>query len=484
MPIPIPDALDDHAALRPRPRPTPGRRRCPATCCSSALAGAYVGIAVVLLVSVSAPLVAAGSPATKLVQGAVFGVALTLVVFAGAELFTGNAMVMLQGLVAADRAAAGLAAVLVRLARRQHRRLDRASPPLVHGGGTLTGPGADLIAATVTGQGRASPGRSCSGARCCATRSSAWRSGWPPAPAPTAAKLAVLWWALLAFIGSGFEHSIANVTHLRPRRPRGQRRLGRSWPATCSGRCPATSSAAASSSASATPGSAPGREPRRDSRCLGGAVRPGARPIRPSPEPPIGVGGGGHESVAAAGHHLQPAPGRPAAQPATATSTAWGSGGPAPTPGGPARSWPPRPRAAPPAGTAGAAPGPAGRSRAIGEDEGPWSTTSTGPTRRRRRRSWASRTRAWTMAPRRPRTGRSGSGSRPASGGPADRAHAHRHHRAVQGGEEPGPAGAPRQLDEDSRAGLLVKVTASTRCSAAASASRMALVGSVGACHR
>src|SRR5690606_9808556 len=26
------------------------------------------------------------------------------------------------------------------------------------------------------------------------------------------AKLAVLWWALLAFIGSGFEHSIANVT--------------------------------------------------------------------------------------------------------------------------------------------------------------------------------------------------------------------------------------------------------------------------------
>jgi nitrite transporter NirC len=26
------------------------------------------------------------------------------------------------------------------------------------------------------------------------------------------AKLAVLWWALLAFIGSGFEHSIANMT--------------------------------------------------------------------------------------------------------------------------------------------------------------------------------------------------------------------------------------------------------------------------------
>ena len=29
---------------------------------------------------------------------------------------------------------------------------------------------------------------------------------------PTRAKLVVLWWALLAFIASGFEHSIANMT--------------------------------------------------------------------------------------------------------------------------------------------------------------------------------------------------------------------------------------------------------------------------------
>ena len=50
---------------------------------SSVLAGVYVGIAVVLLVSVSAPLAAAGSPVTRLVQGAVFGLALTLVVFGG-----------------------------------------------------------------------------------------------------------------------------------------------------------------------------------------------------------------------------------------------------------------------------------------------------------------------------------------------------------------------------------------------------------------
>ncbi|MPY93098.1 MAG: formate/nitrite transporter, partial [Acidimicrobiia bacterium] len=41
---------------------------------SSALAGAYVGVAVVLLVTVSAPFAAAGSPGTRLVQAAVFGI--------------------------------------------------------------------------------------------------------------------------------------------------------------------------------------------------------------------------------------------------------------------------------------------------------------------------------------------------------------------------------------------------------------------------
>ena len=41
-----------------------------------------MGVAVVVLISVAGPLAASGSPATELVRGAVFGVALTLVVFA------------------------------------------------------------------------------------------------------------------------------------------------------------------------------------------------------------------------------------------------------------------------------------------------------------------------------------------------------------------------------------------------------------------
>lgn len=89
------------------------------------LAGAFVGLAIVLLMSVSAPLAAASHPFTKLVQAAVFGLALTLVVFAGAELFTGNTMVMVQGLFARRTTWRDLGVVWGRVARRQRRRLDR-----------------------------------------------------------------------------------------------------------------------------------------------------------------------------------------------------------------------------------------------------------------------------------------------------------------------------------------------------------------------
>src|SRR5438477_12722685 len=63
----------------------------------SALAGAYVGLGIALIFAIGAPLSAAGSPFVKVVMGASFGVALSLVIFAGSELFTGNAMVLTIG---------------------------------------------------------------------------------------------------------------------------------------------------------------------------------------------------------------------------------------------------------------------------------------------------------------------------------------------------------------------------------------------------
>jgi nitrite transporter NirC len=185
---------------------------------TSAMAGAYVGVAVVLLVTVSASFVAAKSPSAKLVQGAVFGVALTLVVFAGAELFTGNVMVMLQGLMrrrvrALDVVVVWVASLLGNLAG------SLLFAALVNASGVLTAGATKgqqtIFMATLAGIVKSKAGLSggqlfmrsilCNMLVCLAL--------WMAARTRSdAAKLICLWWALLAFIASGFEHSIANMT--------------------------------------------------------------------------------------------------------------------------------------------------------------------------------------------------------------------------------------------------------------------------------
>lgn len=216
MPVPIPDAIaesGDLARAKAEQVRLPGRYFVGAL-----LAGAYVGVAVVLLASVTGPLLAAASPATKLVQGAVFGIALTLVVFAGANLFTGEVMWMLQGLVARTVSIVDLAVVwLVSLIGNLAGSIAFAA--LVHGGGTLAsggsatkaGPGDALIGSLVTAKNAASGTQLfwravlCNMLVCLAL--------WMAARTRSdAAKCIVLFWGLMAFIGSGFEHSVANMT--------------------------------------------------------------------------------------------------------------------------------------------------------------------------------------------------------------------------------------------------------------------------------
>ena len=60
----------------------------------SMMAGAYVGFGIILIFVVGST----ADPAyQKLIMGASFGIALTLVVFAGSELFTGHTMYMPLG---------------------------------------------------------------------------------------------------------------------------------------------------------------------------------------------------------------------------------------------------------------------------------------------------------------------------------------------------------------------------------------------------
>ncbi len=55
------------------------------------MAGAYVGFGILLIFILGSD---AGPQSRKLIMGATFGIALTLVVFAGCELFTGHSMYM------------------------------------------------------------------------------------------------------------------------------------------------------------------------------------------------------------------------------------------------------------------------------------------------------------------------------------------------------------------------------------------------------
>jgi nitrite transporter NirC len=75
MPIPVAEAVleaGDVAAMKAKQV-----KSLPRCLINSVVAGAYVGVAVALLVSITGPLVAAGSPMAGLVPGAVSGVALT-----------------------------------------------------------------------------------------------------------------------------------------------------------------------------------------------------------------------------------------------------------------------------------------------------------------------------------------------------------------------------------------------------------------------
>lgn len=216
MPIPITEALEESAAVA-RTKAAQARRL-PRYLLSSVFAGAWVGVGIVLIMSLAGPFAAAGSPAVKLVLASTFGIALTLVVFAGAELFTGNNMFMLQGLWARTVTAGDVALVWgASLVGNLVGSIGLAA--MVNAGGTMAagaangkpGPGNGLVATSLAGKIAADGPQLfwravlCNMLVCLAL--------WMAARTKSdGAKLAVIWWCLLGFIGAGFEHSVANMT--------------------------------------------------------------------------------------------------------------------------------------------------------------------------------------------------------------------------------------------------------------------------------
>jgi nitrite transporter NirC len=216
VPVPTIDALQEQAATaqsKAAAARRPGRYLV-----STMLAGAYVGVALVLMIAVTGPLQASGSPWVKLVQGLVFGIALTLVVFAGGELSTGNMMTMVQGIF--TRRNSVVAAIVVILFSFVGNLVGAGLFSwIVHESGVLTAvatpgkpPAGETALAGLIKTKTAETdtvlffrGVLCNFLVCLAV--------WMGARTKSdGAKLALIFWCLLAFVASGFEHVVANMT--------------------------------------------------------------------------------------------------------------------------------------------------------------------------------------------------------------------------------------------------------------------------------
>lgn len=172
-------------------------------------AGAYVGIAIILIMTLGAD---APESVRALIMGATFGLALILVVIGGAELFTGYNLY--TAIAVANKQLSVSRAIVVNFQVYFANFLGASLLVFVYwlGKGVLTnGMQADFIqdvaakkmhlpAITLLARGAL-----CNWLVCLAL----WMSSRVQSDS---AKCIVIGWCLLAFIASGFEHSVANMT--------------------------------------------------------------------------------------------------------------------------------------------------------------------------------------------------------------------------------------------------------------------------------
>jgi len=179
----------------------------------SSLAGIYLGFGIVLIFSIGGPIAAAGGGAyLKLIMGASFGIALSLVIFAGSELFTGNNMVFAVGKLT-KRVGFGPIIKLFILCFIGNLLGSLFLAYIVVKGGSLTPAAHALIFKVAAAKMGLSidqailRGILCNWLVCLAV----WISLRTQSES---ARLIMIFWCLFAFIASGYEHSIANQTLL------------------------------------------------------------------------------------------------------------------------------------------------------------------------------------------------------------------------------------------------------------------------------
>ena len=175
---------------------------------ASMMAGAYVGLGIILIFTLGNLVDPALRP---LVMGATFGIALTLVINAGAELYTGHTMYLTFGVKAGRiSSASAMRAGLQSWGGNLLGSILVAWLFWQTGGGKLLPDGASLVHSAALAKTQLpvvaliAKGMLCNWLVCLAI--------WMCQRVEGSAKFIAIWWCLLAFIASGYEHSIANMT--------------------------------------------------------------------------------------------------------------------------------------------------------------------------------------------------------------------------------------------------------------------------------
>lgn len=176
----------------------------------SMLAGMYIGFGILLAFTVSGQL--NGASVTKLAMGAVFGVALSLVVIAGGELFTGSNFVLSVGLMT-KKVSWTETLYLWLICWLGNACGSIVLALLYHATGLQVKGVATAMATTAVAKMSATPTQLLTRAILCniLVCLAIWMTFQTKSDA---AKLIMVFWCLLAFFTSGFEHSVANMTLL------------------------------------------------------------------------------------------------------------------------------------------------------------------------------------------------------------------------------------------------------------------------------
>lgn len=176
----------------------------------SMLAGFYVGLGIILILTIGGQMGA--DPIRKTLMGASFGIALSLVIMAGSELFTGNNMIMAAG--SLDGKVKWFDTIRVWLWSWFGNWAGSILVALLFvlsglASGTTGAFTTTVAAAKMSGSAvhLFFQGFLCNILVCLAVLCGVKLK-------EETARLIMIWWCLFAFITSGFEHSVANMTLL------------------------------------------------------------------------------------------------------------------------------------------------------------------------------------------------------------------------------------------------------------------------------